>query len=94
MLSLSEIASKLFRLGFSSYDVEYMGAGAKRAAIREDAHSKAQAARVAPALPAFAERRAELAKRRVKRWQLSVGRRDLSTAPGHIKRMSREQVAR
>lgn len=93
MLSLSEIAGKLFRLGYSASDVDDMGAGAKRAAIRTSDHAKMQAARVASALPAFAAHRAELAKRRVKRWQAKHGR-DLSLAPGHIKRMSREQATR
>jgi hypothetical protein len=67
----------------------HVGEGSERAEIRLRHHRDKQAARVAPALPAFAERRANLAKRRVKRWQTTHGR-DLSEAPGHIKRMSRE----
>lgn len=57
-------------------------------------HRQHQAARVAPALPALAEKRREIARRRYSRWVHNV---DLNSdvpgetkAPRHIERMARE----
>jgi len=95
VMSLAASAGSLGALfGFGSHRMAHQpGQGAARAAVRERAHREQQAERVAPALQAFAEQRAETARRRVARWQ-RAGSRDLSAAPGHIKRMSREQKVR
>lgn len=69
------------------------GAGAKRAAVREQQHRQHQAARVAPALPAFAGRRADLARKRVRRRDENHPDMTLADAPTHIKRMTRERRA-
>jgi hypothetical protein len=42
----------------------------------------------------LAEKRAELCRRRVARWQRNNPTRSLSGAPGHIKQKSREQKVR
>lgn len=62
--------------------------GAERAAIRLYKHRVDQAARVAPALPALAEKRKFIASVRVMRWGTQPHR--LNVAPGHIKAKWRE----
>lgn len=71
----------------------HIGDGQKRAVVREHQHRQHQAARVAPALPAFADRRADLARKRVRRWDENHPDLTLADAPTHIKRMTRERRA-
>lgn len=66
--------------------------GRERAQWGLVAHRQRQAARVAPALPAMAEKRKAIALNRVNRWRYRsaflMSRPDL--VPGHIRAMARE----
>jgi hypothetical protein len=78
---------EIFRKQFSP-ERRHIGEGQKRAAVREKQHRDQQAARVAPALPALAEKRARIARKRAERWFFNHP--DQRFVPGHIRQMKRE----
>lgn len=67
----------------------HIGEGRKRAIVREQQHRARQAARVAPALAALAEKRKAWARKRSVRYAAN-GALHLNEGPAHIKDKARE----